>query len=49
MRRRVLTAVAATVIAATWREPPPARAVEVAAARQAAGANFFDQLTQFVF
>jgi serpin B len=26
----------ATVIAATWREPPPARAVEVAAARQAA-------------
>ena len=36
MRRRVLTAVAATVIAATWREPPPARAVEVAAARQAA-------------
>ena len=36
MRRRVLTAVVATVIAATWREPPPARAVEVAAARQAA-------------
>lgn len=36
MRRRVLTAVAVTVIAATWREPPPARAVEVAAARQAA-------------